>query len=225
MPLWPGAGPRGQLPPLPPGANHKVLGSWRSPLLDRKAPQWLPPHGPSPPAASLRLSPRSRFSATSPGNRRFDAIPDAEQETPAELEDPLRLRMGLGAILEKHCAKLAAHGIEPRIGKWQRMRIRLLPGDAAISFLPLRSVVQHRLIEVCRHVLSIGGELGRQSTAQNPRSRRSLKNRRRRKRGGPLRNPRRSLRRSAVQGIRRTLWESIRRKPRRKQTLPSPGGD
>src|SRR4029079_16535156 len=73
----------------------------------------------------------------------LDAIPGAEQETAARLQDAASLAIASDPVRKEHHPELAAHDIERAVVEWQVESIGLLPGDPLVRRLPAGCYRQH----------------------------------------------------------------------------------
>jgi hypothetical protein len=107
----------------------------------------------------------------------LNAIPDVEYEASIVLEDSLSLPIDGHAFGQEHDAELAADDIERGGAERQCKGVRLSPRDPVVGRLPLRGMVEHRLIEVGRHITSSRRKLWRERTRDDPAARGGLQNR------------------------------------------------
>jgi hypothetical protein len=92
----------------------------------------------------------------------------------------------LALVGKEHHAELADHGIEHAVGKRQRLRIGLLPGDAARRDLR-GSVVDHRLVQIGRDDRDAARQRVQERARDNAGARGGLQNARRIESRQPLR--------------------------------------
>jgi hypothetical protein len=77
----------------------------------------------------------------------FDTVPDIEDELATRFQDAPRFPIGFLFVGNEHHPELTDHRIECAVGKWQRLRISLLPAHTGRRY-PLGGMVEHGLVEV-----------------------------------------------------------------------------